>query len=773
MKPSRGRVAISLLLLLVSLASGCAPSESNSTPVPFRLLEDRSGRSSLEEVLRLAREGAFRRPADAVVNLGLTSSAWWLRIDLPPESFSSEGPWLLELAWPLVDEATLYSTRVDGRPRVQRAGRRVPIAEWPLAYRLPAFRVEPGDGATHYLRVESAESLILPLSLWTEPAFTSARIREAGLLGVYFGMLFVMTASGLLVYAFLRDVGFLSYAVLVGTFALWQASFEGLLSTHLWPDAWWWTARAVHVFGILCVSSGLVFAMTFLSTAKHVPRLDRVGRAGLPLLAVLLAWALVAPGARFVQTATLVAMLVGVWVIAAGLAVARQGYRSARYFLASWSLAVIAALIQALRDLGMLPSNAFTGYGMQVGIALTFVTLALGLIDRIFEVREDLDRTADDVRRLEREDAAKRTFLATASHDLRQPIHAVGLFLGALRDRLAGTSALALVEKIQLATDEMADMFNGLLDISRLDAGMVEVDVGVVELDPLLERLENEFVVLARRKAVGFSVRRAGGRVRTDPVLLSRILRNLLSNALRYTEAGEIRLDAWARETTVEIVVSDTGPGIAKARQDDAFEPYLRLDGARESAPAGIGLGLSIVRRLVELLGLELRLESDPGRGTTFSVVVPRVADESRAGAVSDPARRVEMLLEGVTVLVVDDDAVVRDGMREQLRAWGCDVRVAAARDEACAVDGPVPDVVLADHHVGTGATGVEIVAAVRRARGAEIPAVIVTGDTSGVAANAAEEAGLPILFKPVLPGRLRTVLNRLVRQSRRPRPPG
>ncbi len=768
MKPSRGWVAISLLL--VSLASGCARSGSDSTPVPFRLLEDERGRSSLEDVERLAGEGAFRRPADAVVNLGLTSSAWWLRLDLPRELLSSEGPWLLELAWPLVDEATLYSTRPDGRVGVQRAGRRVPIAEWPLAYRLPTFRVEPG-AATYYLRVESAESLILPLSLWTEPAFTSARIREAGLLGVYFGMLFVMTASGLLVFAFLRDVGFLSYAVLVGTFTLWQASFEGLLSTHLWPDAWWWTARAVHVFGILCVSSGLVFAMTFLSTAKHVPQLDRVGRTGLPLLAVLLAWALVAPGARFVQSATLVAMLVGVWVIVAGLAVARQGYRSARYFLASWSLAVIAALIQALRDLGMLPSNAFTGYGMQVGIALTFVTLALGLIDRIFEVREDLDRTADDVRRLEREDAAKRTFLATASHDLRQPLHAVGLFLGALRDRLAGTPSLALVEKIQLATDEMADMFNGLLDLSRLDAGMVEVDVGVVDLDPLLERLENEFVVLARRKAVGFSVRRAGGTVRTDPVLLSRILRNLLSNALRYTEAGEIRLEAWARDAAVEIVVTDTGPGIETARQHEAFEPYRRLEGARDSAPAGIGLGLSIVRRLVDLLGHELRFESEPGRGTTFSVVVPRVAEESGGGTAPTPGGRVDML-DGVTVLVVDDDAAVRDGMREQLRAWGCEVRVAASRDEACALDGPVPDVVLADQHVGTGATGVEIVAAVRRARGIEIPAVIVTGDTSGVAANAAEEAGLPILFKPVLPGRLRTVLNRLVRQFRRTRSP-
>lgn len=757
-------VVLATLALAATVGAGCG--RTGGAPIRYEVLEDPSGLLTVDEVSRAPLERDFRPAEDLALNLGLTSSTWWLRFQLEPSRFPGGGAPLLELGWPLVDVAVLYARDATGHFSTQRAGRRVPISAWPIPYRLPTFRIDPADDATHYLQVSGRETLILPLSLWSESAFAAARVRESGLLGFYFGMLVVMAASGLLVYVFLRDVGFLSYAGLIGTYALWQASFEGLFSTYLWPDNAWWIARALHVFGILTVLSGWIFARTFLSTRTLAPSLDRAFRRGAPLFGVLLAWALVAPGRAFVFTATFAAMFVGVWVIVAGGVVARRGSRSARYFLAAWVFAVVAALAQALRDLGFAENNPLTGYGLQIGIAFTFMTLSLGLIDRILGMRDDLDRTEDDVRRLEREDAAKRSFLATASHDLRQPLHAVGLLLGALRDRLVEREAVDLVAKIQAATGEMADMFNGLLDISRLDAGVVEPSVSVVDLDEAFARLDAEFGVLARQKGLCFEARPGGLAVRTDPVLLSRVLRNLLSNALRYTASGDVVLEARravSKGDLVEIRVVDTGRGIPAGDQAAVFDAYRRLDGASEAAPAGLGLGLSIVRRLAGLLGHPLRMESVAGQGTTFTLELPageRIA--TAAGAGSDAPGR----LDGLSVLVVEDDAAVRDGMRLQLESWGCAVRVAGTPEEACAIDPSAAlDLVLADYHVGPGANGIEIVQEIRRRAGREVAAILITGDSSDLPAGRAEEYGLRVLTKPVPPARLRTILNRIARK--------
>lgn len=753
---SAGRLVVCLAAFV---CSACGLGGPNGTPVAYEILEDPTGRATIEDVTREPLAAAFRTPDELPVNLGLTSSTWWLRLEVDDQTSS-----LVQVAWPLIDAATLYYRTPDGRLVAQSAGRRVPIEKWPIRDRFPTFRLSPDGSASYYLRVSGRETVILPLTLWTESAFVAADSRESAVLGFYFGLLFVMTVSGLLVWAFLRDLAFLSYAAFVGIYGLWQASFDGILSTYVWPDAWWWTSRGLHAFGILCVATGWIFARTYLRTRASAPGFDRVFRGGLPVFLPLLAWALLLPGVAFVFTATVVAMGVGVWTIAAGVVATRTGSRAARYFLAAWAFVVFAALAQALRDLGLVESNPFTEYGMQVGFVLTFGTLLLGLIARILGMRDDLDRRAHDVQRLEREDAAKRAFLATASHDLRQPLHAVGLLLGALGERLQDREATRLVEKIQSATNEMADMFNGLLDISRLDAGMVKPEVVSVDLEDLFERLEGEFGVVAAKKGISLVAQAEGACVASDPLLLSRILRNLLSNALRYTDAGEIRLGARATsERLVEISVSDTGRGISESEQTLAFDAYRRLAGASDAAPAGLGLGLSIVQRLADLLDHDLRLSSTPGRGTT---VVLTLARAERNRPVTSDGGAGPSPLDGLSVLVVDDDASVRDGMRVQLEAWGCRVRVAGSADDAARIDAAAePQLVLADYHVGTGPSGIEIIEQVRRACNGEVAAVLVTGDSSGEPAKEAARYGVTVLTKPVPPARLRTVLNRIARE--------
>ena len=510
---ARGCVAI----LIFSTAS-CALTDRPPGPPPgiaiaYQLLEDPAGTATIEQVAEGPLAARFRPTPERSANLGLTSSVWWLRFALDETHPDAADPAILEVGWPLLEDATFYAQGPDGSFTARSAGLGVPIRDWEFDYRLPSFRIAPDAARTHYLRVASRESIILPLTRWTERGFEAKRRTETAILGFYFGMLLVMAASGVLNYALLREPAFLSYASLVASFALWQASLSGLLSTYLWPDAWWFGTRAMALFAVGTMISTIVFARAFLASRQYAPRLDRASRLAHPVLALFVVWALVWPGPALTYTATPLAMVAAVWMIATALVVARRGYRFAHYFLVTWLFALLAALAQGLRDLGFVGSNLLTDYGLQLGVALTFAALSFGLIGRIFILRDDLHQSADDLRRLEREDAAKRSFLATASHDLRQPLHAIGLLLGALRDRLADARDIALVDKVLAATDEMAAMFGALLDVARLEAATVRPHVVSFDLGATFARLEAEFGALASEKGLDLRrSRRAGDR---------------------------------------------------------------------------------------------------------------------------------------------------------------------------------------------------------------------------------------------------------------------
>jgi signal transduction histidine kinase len=382
----------------------------------------------------------------------------------------------------------------------------------------------------------------------------------------------------------------------------------------------------------------------------------------------------------------------------------------------------------------------------------------------IAETRAMVDALRDEKEAADRASAAKSRFLAAASHDLRQPLHALGLFTEALRDEVHDPQAAALVEKIRASARSMEDMFNAVLDLSKLDAGVVEPSVSDFAVGPLLQRLRAESLAQAEAKEVGLTLVPTTLVVRSDPLLLSRILQNLITNALRYTDRGQVLIGCRRRGQRVRIEVWDTGRGIPRARQGEIFEEYHRLPQPPTGGGDGSGLGLSIVQRLAAVLGHEIALRSEPGRGSTFSVTVPRA---DRAEPAAPPPASFGPDLTGVRVAVVDDDPVVCDAMQQILTRWRCIVLTYSSAEallQTLGSEDAIPDVIIADQELHGGLNGIEVIAAIRATAGRAVPACLVTGDTTPARLREARAGGVPLLHKPVAPAKLRAVLAELLR---------
>jgi two-component system, sensor histidine kinase len=354
--------------------------------------------------------------------------------------------------------------------------------------------------------------------------------------------------------------------------------------------------------------------------------------------------------------------------------------------------------------------------------------------------------------------SAKSQFLAAASHDLRQPLHAMGLFSAALSAKARDPEIKPLAASIHASVEALACLFGQLLDLSRLDAGAMTPERAEVPLGPLFERLAIAFAPQAAARGLELRIVPTAWSVDSDPLLLERILRNLLANAVRYTRSGGVVLGARRRGASVRIDVVDTGIGIASSDRERIFDEFVRVSDATEAeAGRGLGLGLAIVRRLCQLLDHPLALLSTPGRGSRFSVTAPRVARRRRRVALAaleppPPQFPRPTPFADRLVAVVDDDPAVVAAMCALFASWGAEVVGGAnAKSLLGALAGVVPDLIVADLRLADGGSGIAAIAEIRRACGRDMPALIVSGDTSEIAAAEARAAGITRLAKPLV----------------------
>ncbi|MBR0706257.1 hybrid sensor histidine kinase/response regulator [Bradyrhizobium liaoningense] len=379
------------------------------------------------------------------------------------------------------------------------------------------------------------------------------------------------------------------------------------------------------------------------------------------------------------------------------------------------------------------------------------IRLRLENVELVGHLQEERDRA-------QAADRAKTRFLAAASHDLRQPIHALSLLIATLaalgqRGAVQSGDARGLAGKAKSIVGNLSALLNGLLDISRLDAGVVTVARETVNLSQLFDQLGNEFASVAKERGLDWRIVESRLQVNSDPMMLKRVLGNLLSNAFRYTLSGGLLLGCRRRGASVEIQVWDTGPGIPADQQAMIFEEFVQLQNSARDRTQGLGLGLAIVRRTALLLEHPLKLVSVTGRGSMFSVTVP----QANAVETLPPANRASPAAIAVNIMVVEDERDVLDVMVQLLTLQGH--RVYAGRSAAevqqvhaaavAAGDAPV-DLIIADYRLGDGATALDAIEALCAHVGRSVPAVIVTGDTSPSRIKEATASGHRILHKPI-----------------------
>lgn len=557
------------------------------------------------------------------------------------------------------------------------------------------------------------------------------------------------------------------------TIGMTSLAAAGYVAQSNFANAWvtWWLG---DVAGALVVTPAVVLwasSQNHLSDRKDV--LETAGVLGVAAIVGLIAFSPVIEQTRSRDPLGFLVILPMLW------AALRRGPRDT---------ATVALLLAGITIWGTLTGGGpFTTADRNVSSLLVLmflisITVPSLLLSADVEVRKhgeerlrraqiELERkVAERTQELELANAAKSRFLAMASHDLRQPLHALGLFIAQLRTPLKPAERTRTIELIDATRKEMDEMFNSLLDISRLDAGILVPTITEFPIARLLRKIETAFDQATREKGLHLRVRQSDAWVRSDAMLLERILFNLVSNAVRYTLQGGIIVGCRRRGDMLRIEVWDSGPGIPEDQKQNIFGEFFQLAPQDRHRYGSMGLGLAIVDRLRLLLNHQIDLVSRLGRGSRFAIMVPIAASRAASTEPVDLPHPAAFAVDGKVVLVIADAPMVQEGTGGLLGRWGYSVLTAASDATALtrlAERHQRPDLIISDYHLASGTTtGIRAIEQINAALGSSIPAILISGDTAPEPARDARDQGYILLHKPVDPMRLRAVMHELLMQQ-------
>lgn len=413
----------------------------------------------------------------------------------------------------------------------------------------------------------------------------------------------------------------------------------------------------------------------------------------------------------------------------------------------------------------------FTGVGVGVLLAYAFFMSASARVEigtrDMLAIKQNkvlIDELSRQHIALRRANEEKTRFLAATSHDLAQPLHAQGFYIAALRETTTDEDQLALLSKIEASWRGLGHLLNGLVDVSRLDAGVIVPDLRVIDMAALVRRVGDEFAAVAADRDIRLIAESPSAPIRTDPLILIRILRNLISNAVKFTEpGGVVHLGVTEEEDgTLKLIVEDTGCGIAADKLATVFEEYVQLGNHERDREKGLGLGLAIVRRLVRLLDLNLEFTSEPGVGTTAALKFKRATGMPMPLDSADQKwLHSTMPIGNLCVFLVDNEDAIRAGMTTVLTSWGCQVYSAESANEVIEIlnqTGATPNVLLVDQRLSEGESGLQLIERVRDEINDSVPAIIMTGDITNDRPTL-DTPNLSLIYKPVEPDQLHNIL--------------
>jgi signal transduction histidine kinase len=394
------------------------------------------------------------------------------------------------------------------------------------------------------------------------------------------------------------------------------------------------------------------------------------------------------------------------------------------------------------------PFSFFFAIMVQLSVTFGFILmlhyrLAADLLDLAANANTEHLKAEQARQEAENANAAKSKFLAAVSHDLRQPIHAQGLFLGALALTKLNAHQQEILSSANATSKSSVEMLNTLLDFSRIEAGVIEPNMQAFRLQPLLNKIEREFESQADEKGIAYRSRETVLAVHSDPMLVELIIRNLVSNAIRYTEHGGILVACRKRGAKAILEVWDTGIGIATENKKMVFREFLQLANPERDRQKGLGLGLAIVHGLARTLQIDLSVESTLGQGSVFRLSLPITVESMSAQECN--LEQVTMSKINRRVLVIDDDEIVREGMRILLRDWGCECDVADSIEEALYLArSQAPEIIICDYRLRENRTGIEAINALRSMLGNTLPALLITGDIAPDRLRESIVSGIP-----------------------------
>ena len=627
--------------------------------------EDRTGLATMDDIL--AHPERMTRHEQATLNAGYSHSAYWVKIDLTyqPRDPSISTSWLLELAYPPLDHIDLYQQTANGDFELtHQTGDATPFDTRPVKENNYLFELNfsPGQTQTLYMRLASEGSLQAPLTLWSSKAYLEDQPVRIYILGLIYGVLLGMLVYNLFIYISVRDTSYLYYIFYIASFGLYQLSVNGAAVQYFWPNnPWWANAATPFLIGSAAVF-GCQFARSFLHTASHSRWLDRALMVLMAVGVLVMVLALTTRYATSLRLATGLALAFIVTIFVSGIVAWWRGLRVARYFVIAWTAFLLGGLVNTLMVLGYLPNVFLTMYASQIGSAIEVGLLSLALADRINAMRDLQARTLQESgqklaamnQQLARSNQLKDEFLATVTHELRTPMNGVIGSLELIKTLDMDAELDQYVQTAEGSAKEMMGMVNGILTLTELQAGRLTVRPQTFSVQQLMGALSDQFGPRAHSKSLSFSYEMAPNipdQWIGDAEKIRQCLECLLDNAVKFTEEGGINLHvtgtpAGSDRWTLTFNVIDSGIGFVRQDEGELYEHFVQVDGSMTREYGGLGIGLAICRRVVELLGGRLTHYSQLGKGSQFHLSLELQVTAQTQQAARSPSDHVVLLVE-------------------------------------------------------------------------------------------------------------------------------
>ncbi len=707
--------------------------ETDSYPLGLHLdyLEDKGGTLSIDDVAGGTYDKLFVPSRESIPNFAFTDSVYWVRFTIKTGALK-QPDWILEFAYPLMDRISLYEVKQGGRSLLlKETGFALPFSTRDIAQRFFLFnlKLSPEDSRTYYLRLVNQDRMEVPLKLWSSRAFYGRDHNEQYLLGIYFGIIIFLCIFNIFIFASIRDFSYLYYILFVLGFGFFQLTQNGTLQEYFWPSS---LEKFNHVipFSIAITLLTLVlFTRSFLDAKKLYPAFNRYFVILASVIGISMLLQLFVKYSIVVQVQVGLALITLISVFSIGTLGAFRKSRPARYFIGSWMIILTGGMIYALKVVAVLPTNPFTTYAIQIGSVIQFTLLALGLGDKINFMRQEKDIAQQEaihsqqlaIENLNKVDRLKDEFLANTSHELKTPLVGIIGMAESLIDGAAGPVSIEMKYNLSMIISSgkrLSSLINDILDFSKMKNNTIELHQRPVDLHQLVDLVYIMANMLLHGKRIQLfnEVPVTLPLVNADENRLQQIFINLVGNAVKFTDRGYVRITARSlgREQSpsmVEVTVEDTGIGIPSKKMKEIFRSFEQVDASISREYGGTGLGLSITKKLIELHGGDIRVESVQGKGSRFIFTLPVAQNQStiteetnaaEAGAEAMMSMDVPMPVlppsSGTMILVVDDEPINLQVLTNQLSLERYSVMIATNGEDAIRiVEEHVPDLLILD----------------------------------------------------------------------------